>query len=211
MKQVLFWILLVVVNVASQAEEYALDTSARQDTVIFESSAKLEFIKGKTNNIVGWLRFDPQNPKERIACIFRVDLRTLKTGIALRDEHMRERHLQTDEYPYAYFELLSVEGMPDFVKEDSLYEVTAEGYFYIHGVKRKIDVALHFTVTKAGNGKSRVVIGAAFSVLLDDFNIPRPRALFYKLAEKIDVKVVMTAYSDLSPILIHLPDWQEIR
>ncbi len=53
------------------------------------------------------------------------------------------------------------------------------------------------------------MVFATFSVKLDDYGIPRPKALFMKLAETIDVSVIFTARKGLSGDRIQLPDWVE--
>jgi len=194
-----------------QAETFTLDNSAKKDSVYFRSPAKLEFIEGKTADISGSFTFDPARADSAVSGILQVDLRTLKTGIETRDGHMCERHLHTDKYPHAYFELLSIDSLPTTWQPDQSYKMIAEGFFYIHGVKRKISADI-LAVMPAGNptasGKA-INARISFKVKLDEFKIPRPKALFYKLAETIDVEAILFGYNSLAPITITLPNWPE--
>ncbi|MFQ5453137.1 MAG: YceI family protein [Candidatus Zixiibacteriota bacterium] len=137
-KNILYCSLALLLTVNIKAEEYGLNSNADTDTVFFRSPARLEFIQGKTNYIKGNFQFNPQNPGEKISGVFKVDLRTLNTGIETRDEHMRENHLHTDQYPFAFFELLEFDDIPERIIFDSIYTLIGGGYFYIHGIKRKI-------------------------------------------------------------------------
>ena len=197
---------------AVRAVEYGLDPTRGTDTVSFRSTAKLEFIEGQTNDIVGGFVYDPNDSQGKVSGVLRVDLRTLRTGIALRDEHMREKHLHTEDYPYAHFELISLGDMPEALIADSAYESQARGFFYIHGVKREITAQLKFSKEDHADGRSESIRAVAeFALTLDDFRIPRPKALFLKLAETIQVRTVFTAYISQEPPLIVLPEWPELR
>lgn len=201
---------LVTVGVAYSASSmtYHVSSTPATDTVHFQSSAKLEFVEGLTNNIVGSLDVNPDSSIGSTRGLFRVDLRTMKTGIDLRDEHMRTRHLETDKYPYAFFEISSISNAPAQLVIDSTYQLTAAGKFYIHGIWRSITVAT--TVRKTGSaGSEAMSVRARFAIKLDDFGIPRPKALFLKLAETINVEVIFTAANNLPSTEIVLPDWPE--
>lgn len=200
-------ILLTVSTI--QAETFSIDPTSGKDTVYFRSTAKLEFIEGKTNDIRGSLTFDPANLKE-VSGTLQVDLRTLKTGIDTRDGHMRDRHLHTDKYPHAFFELTGVSGLPSELTTGTVHKGTAEGWFYIHGVKRKLEAPVeisHFT----SSDEDAVMIRTSFVLKLDEYEIPRPKALFLKLAETIAVECIFTAYNNLPVRPVELPGWAEIQ
>jgi len=52
---------------------------------------------------------------------------------------------------------------------------------------------------------------AKFAIKLDDYKIDRPKALFMKLAETIEIEVVFSAYSYMAVSPIALPDWPELK
>lgn len=189
------------------AGTYGIDPASTVDTVYFRSSAKLEFIEGKTTNLTGGFTVDPENTSSGVTGLFQVDLRTLRTGIEMRDEHMRERHLQTDQYPFAYFSIEHVSGLPAALKSDITYTVSGAGMFYIHGGKRSIPLSIEVRARAGGHASDSITVRAKFSLNLDDFGIPRPRAVFLKLAETINIEVIFTAYNNLAPAAITLPDW----
>ena len=114
---------------------------------------------------------------------FYVDLSTLSTGLKLRDEHMRENHLETDDFPFAEF-TGKVEGFNPAIADSQM--VIAKGSFTIHGVSK--DIVVEGKLIKEGN---KICILAHFPVKLDDYNIKRPEFLFLKLSpeQKVTIKV----------------------
>jgi len=201
--------LLVSPNVRSA--DYAIVPKNDADTVTFNSTAKLEFIQGTTQDIEGGFSFDPSNPDGKVSGVLKVDLRTLRTGIEKRDEHMRDKHLHTKDYPYAYFEIKSVAPFPALTKFDSVYVVKAIGNFYIHGNYREVEAALQLVRKRLLSGLEAVDVRAKFSMELDKFKIPRPKALFLKLAETIEVEAVFTALQASAPSSLALPDWPKLN
>jgi polyisoprenoid-binding protein YceI len=193
---------------ATLAADYAVDPKYDSTLVQFESDGKLEFIAGKTNDLAGSFVFDPAQPRRGATGMMQVDLRTLKTGIGLRDEHMRDNHLETDKFPFAWFELTEVTGLPEAFDGEQGYEVEGKGFFYLHGIKRLIDVDLILTV-EDDTEASALKVSAKFSLFLDDFEVERPKALFLKLAERIDLEVIFLASTNNSMPDITLPNWPE--
>ena len=203
------WCLLALAS-AALAVDYSVGPPNDTDTIYFNSSAKLEFIQGTTQHINGSFSFDAGNPAEGVKGILRVDLRTLKTGIDKRDEHMRDNHLHTDKYPYAYFELLSAGALPQQMAFDSVYVVKAKGNFYIHGNFRQIAPDLQIVRKKLPAGGEALIVSAEFDLNLDEYKIARPKALFLKLAETIEIKAVFTGSSQIMAPPLELPDWPKL-
>lgn len=187
----IFSILLLSLSV--QASDYILKPELKLDTVLFESDAKLEFIAGKTNTISGSFSFDIDNPQDSVYGILKVDLTTLRTQIATRDKDMKKEYLETDKYPFAYFELTSISHMPKSLKNDSTYTFEGDGYFYMHGVKNRLKPKLKIRVP-SGEKNQKIDLTAEFFVLLEDYNIERPQLVILKVARQINLKIKFSAY-----------------
>ena len=192
------------------AEHYSLDPTYTGDTIYFNSTARLEFVGGKTQNISGMFTFDPENPEGSIGGLLAVDLRTLKTGIETRDGHMRNNHLHTEKYPFAYFQVDSLEPVISLKVADSVYTAKVSGKFYIHGVYREIEANLTIVRSLANSKSESIKVRAEFAIKLDDFKIPRPKALFLKLAETIEVVAVFRGFSGAPAGQIELPEWKQL-
>lgn len=154
------------------AQQYSADDGR----VEFISSAPLLEFSGISNHLAGLLDLDQKMVD------FYVDLNTLETGIRRRDRDMRNSYLETDKYPFAEFTgQITSEFDPKLIEAQV---VTAEGAFSLHGVERKIRV--DGTLEPIGND---LELKAEWIVLLEDYNIDRPRVLFYELSEEQRVKI----------------------
>jgi polyisoprenoid-binding protein YceI len=193
----------------ASVSNYGLLPERKSDTVHFESNARMEFIEGFTANLAGGFRVDPDNV-DSVTGVVRCDLRTLETGIKTRDGHMRDNHLHTDDFPYAYFELTAQAGLPTRLEEGKQYKATGVGKFFIHGVVREISPKLEIRRLNNYEGET-IFVTATFQIRLDDFEIPRPKALLFKLAEVITVDVRFAAHRNIKSDNIILPEWKLLK
>ena len=164
--------------------------------VVFVSKAPTETFEGKTNKMQGTLTLDPSAVGDTITVHLEVDLASLDTGKKMRNEHMRENHLETDKYPKAVFDGAAVLS-PSAAKlepgKTAAFEI--EGTFALHGVSRRLRCPAEATFTPAGKG-GKIAFKAEFPVALPDYNIKRPEFLFLKLAEVQQVTVSGVASSE---------------
>jgi len=207
---ILIFTAAMILSVSVSAESYGLDPTHSGDTVYFNSTARLEFVEGKTQIVSGMFTLDAKNPEGSIGGLLAVDLRTLKTGIETRDGHMRDNHLHTEKYPFAYFEVDSVEPVISLTVADSIYTARVIGKFYIHGVYREIEADLTIVRSLENSKSESIKVRAKFAIKLDDFKIPRPKFLFLKLAETIEVVAVFSGFTGASDVQIELPEWKKL-
>jgi len=157
--------------------------------VVFTSQAPTETFQGKTDRMQGTLTLDPVALGDSITVHLEVDLASLDTGKKMRNQHMRENHLETDKYPKAIFDgaaVLSPAGAK--LEAGKPVEFQIEGTFALHGVSRRLRCPAQATFTPAGKGGS-IAFRATFPVSLPDYKIARPEFLFLKLAEVQQVEV----------------------
>jgi polyisoprenoid-binding protein YceI len=149
--------------------------------VEFLSKASLNEFTGKSSDLNGLVDLDKN------LLDFFIDLNTLKTGIGLRDRHMRENYLETKKYPYAEF-TGKIASEIKLTKGQSK-DVTAKGKFKIHGVEREIEVPGKLTAIS----DSEIQLEAKFTVLLSDYKIDIPKVVFYELAEEqvVTIKAIL--------------------
>ncbi len=204
------FIAVFLLGSSAVAGNYSIDPTYNGDTVYFNSTARLEFVGGKTQNVTGMFTFDADIPESSISGLLAVDLRTLKTGIATRDGHMRDNHLHTEKYPFAYFEVDSLVPVISLKVADSIYTARVMGKFYIHGVYREIEAELTIVRSPANSKSESIKVRAKFAIKLDEFKIPRPKALFLKLAETVEVVAVFRGFSAAPLEQIELPEWKKL-
>ena len=116
---------------------------------------------------------------------FAVDLRTLDTGIGLRNEHLRKNYLEVDKgtgYDQAVVSEIELKGLnPDAPEGKGSFT----GSLTLHGVKKS--VAGSVDVRPAGGG---LRVKASFPVSLSDYGIPEPRYLGIGVRNTVQVEVV---------------------
>lgn len=181
---------------AQNVVTFNINDNRGRDVVTFTSKAPLETIVGKSSAITGYIDVDLNNVRQASSGRFEVELATLKTGIEMRDSHMREKFLETDKYPKAVFELTRVvEADKDTLPNQTPVDLVVEGNFTVHGVTKMITVpatVTYFKQTKETESKAPgdlLSIVCSFDVLLSDYNIDRPQFLFLKLDDKQVVQV----------------------
>jgi polyisoprenoid-binding protein YceI len=108
-------------------------------------------------------------------------LTNLKTGIALRDRHLR-KYLETDKYPDATLEVdrkkLNLPG------NDKEVEASATGDFTLHGVTKPVKFSY-----KANRTGSDYHVQALATINITDFKIEQPCYLRVCVDEDVKLKV----------------------
>lgn len=123
---------------------------------------------GRTNAFVGQILFGEDGLP--LACSrFDVDLRTLQSDSARRDNYLYDNTLETGEFPLATFVVTAVEGLDGPLAEGTETDFTMIGNLSLHGETRL--VAWETTATRDGDA----LIGtAATTFAMPDFAIKPP-------------------------------------
>jgi polyisoprenoid-binding protein YceI len=91
------YILLLVVAFLNPAPTHAQELKTSEGKIEFIFKASLNDFTGTSEKLNGLI-----NLSEGLLDFY-IDLNPLKTGIGLRDKHMRENYLETKEFPFAEF------------------------------------------------------------------------------------------------------------
>lgn len=153
-----------------------------------DSTADFEDFTGTTNVITGTVVFDPS--KRTGSGKLTINVASIKTGIDLRDEHMRsEGWLSTDKFPNATFETTRVQ----FVSGTN-YRVT--GNLTLKGVTKVIttNATVRFIKeseqTRAARFKGDLVnVKTEFKIRLSDYNVQIPAQAKGKVGEVVTIKL----------------------
>lgn len=112
--------------------------------------------------------------------VFSVPMNQFQFDKSLMQQHFNENYLESDKYPKAIFlGKMNVTGLKE--GENS---VLVSGEMDLHGVKKEIEVL--GTMTKRGD---KIAANAKFTILLKDYNIKIPKAVFYNIAEEITITI----------------------
>lgn len=151
--------------------------AVKSGKISFRSEAPFETIRASSNGLKGLLEIE----KKMFA--FKVRIESFDGfNSSLQKEHFNENYIESSKFPEATFNGKIIEDA-DFTKDGS-YTVRAKGNFTIHGVSQERIIKSDVTV-KNGN----INLQSAFSVLLEDHNIPIPKVVKDKLSSEIEVQL----------------------
>ena len=146
--------------------------------VTFTSDAPLEFIKGTSNQVIGYTIAGEGG--ELLAGEFHLPIDSLDTGIPMRDKHMQSaRWLESETYPNVVFRIAETTGIKETKSTEmfTTYEVTLIGDMTIKGVTREMSIPA--TITRMPESdKTRIrfpgdllAIRCSYPIVLSDFGI----------------------------------------
>ncbi len=195
----IFFSVILVLNAqdfkvkAKGTQTFNFDDNYGRNQVTFFSKTLLEDITGVSNQIKGNVTFEIGNVAKTLKGSFSVPVKSIKTGITLRDEHLAgEEWLNSEKYPDITFEIKKVNKVVE--KKDNRLVLSVNGEITIKGVKK--DVNGNFTLvyldeneqTKKRAPGDLLNVRGKFNLKLSDFNITH-QAIPSKVSNEIDVEV----------------------
>lgn len=112
-----------------------------------------------------------------------VPLKNLTTGIELRDEHMKNKYLDVEKYPYAILKILNADlGKNILSGPGEIKNLKTKGQLKIRGITKDVDIDLSLSF----NEKS-ISIDATTKFLITEFGIEIPSYMGIKIADEVIV------------------------
>jgi polyisoprenoid-binding protein YceI len=124
---------------------------------------------GRTQNVSGAMTIEGMTIT---ALDVTVDMTTLQSDRAQRDEQLRERGLETDRFPTAAFTLTQPIQVGHRPTDGEPIELTAVGNLMLHGVTKQVSVPVQAAIS---GGRIQAV--ASLDVALVDYAIEKPTGL----------------------------------
>ncbi len=178
-------ILAVVLSVAlsskSASAALQLKTNPENGMVEFEAIGRPSMlkIKGRGEGVSSNLQIESNTISGEI----RFSLKSLKTGIELRDDHLLNKYLQVKQFAEAKLVFSHVTLPKDWSPEKPIAtQMPFRARLNLHGVQK--DISGVYTVETAD-----LVANASFEIKLSDFNIEIPSYLGIKVADVVKIKV----------------------
>jgi polyisoprenoid-binding protein YceI len=140
-----------------------------------------------TSSLCGTLTLEPGKPA-RLTGELSIDLTTIDTGIALRNQHLREKYLEVGKGKGFDKALLSDIQLADADGAAFQGRTPFAAKLLLHGVKHP--VAGTVEIRPEGQGRR---VRAEFPLQLSDFNVAPPLYLGVGVANRLLVKVQLTA------------------
>jgi len=120
-----------------------MDKMGRNQATFF-STTPLEDISGMSTDVKGSVTFDVQDIENTLEGEIVISTASLKSGIDLRDEHLRSADwLDAEQFPEISFKIKSVENLNE-VKENIL-TANVTGEFTCHGVTKEVNSEVTLT------------------------------------------------------------------
>ncbi|MEQ9288057.1 MAG: YceI family protein [Cyclobacteriaceae bacterium] len=151
---------------------YGQKFTSDQSYIRFYSSAPIEDIEAENEGSKSVV--DLSNGQ----VVFSVPIDGFQFDKSLMQEHFNENYLESDKYPKSTFkgQILNWEN------KNGTQEVEVEGELMIHGVTRKVKLPGTIVVSPG-----EVKVESVFTVKLVDYKIKIPKAVFYNIAEEVEV------------------------
>lgn len=190
---------------ADGEQKFIVEDPANRNTVTFKSEAPLEDIIGTSNQLTGYVNFNPDNPAENGFAEFTVPVASLKTGIPLRDEHMASAGwLDEASYPEIRLKLDKVTGAELIKETDSAktFDLDVAGELTLHGVTRPVEMSARVSYlpesekTRTRLPGNLLAVRTDFQVNLADFKITGPEGssvIGAKVSETLKIEVSLFA------------------
>ncbi len=167
MKQ-LFTFLMLVCSISVSAQKY----KSSESYIRFYSEAPMEDIEATTEEATSIIDTEKGN------MVIVVPIKTFSFKKKLMQEHFNENYMETEEYPRATFK----GKLQDWNGEEGSFKSKAIGTLEVHGVTRDVTIEgdLEFDGTS-------IKVSTVFPIKLEDHSIKIPKALFYNIAEEVEV------------------------
>ncbi|MEP2024948.1 MAG: YceI family protein [Reichenbachiella sp.] len=99
---------------------------------------------------------------------------------SLMQEHFNENYMESEKYPKSTF----IGKLKNWMLFSGEKEVVASGDLTIHGVTKKVDIPAKLNIQN-----DQLIVDGVFPIALAEYKIKIPKALFYNIADTVQVTV----------------------
>ncbi|MBI3124044.1 MAG: YceI family protein [Ignavibacteriales bacterium] len=188
-------LLTLLLGINLFAQTFSVDSKDGRNQASFISDAPLEKTVGLSAGLDAAVMLNVNDITVKPMGKVKVAVNNIKTGIDLRDEHLRsEMWLNSSKYPSIEFQLTGIKNASSKKLNDGQkVNATLVGKFSAHGVTKDIEVPATLTYLKESERtKSRtpgnlLVVNTEFSIKLSDYGIMIPPMVAGKLGEEVKI------------------------
>ncbi len=149
-------------------------------------------VVGVTSEVSGEFKIDPANPAEAQIGIVQINAADLETDDNRRNNSLRRRILQTDQFEFITFEPTAIEGLPQSAAVGDTLEFMVTGDLTIRDVTKQET----FAMTVTANAEDELVGFGSTTILYADYGIAIPNVPFVASVEedvRLEIEFVATA------------------
>jgi polyisoprenoid-binding protein YceI len=181
-------------NIDSKGEQtFSFKDKMGRNQATFFSTTPLEDITGMSSDVWGTVSFDIEDVENTLNGEVLISTASLKSGIDLRDEHIRSADwLDAEQFPTISFNIKKVTGIEKI--EDNEIKVKVLGEFTAHGVTKEVEseVTLVYLeeneMTKMKAPGDLLGVRASFNINLADYGVQH-MVLGKRVSEEIEINV----------------------
>jgi len=171
MRAIFFWICLFAITLIS-AQKFKTNSTY----IKFYSDAPMEDIEAINEASVSLIDLS----KKTIAIV--IPIASFVFDKSLMQEHFNENYLESDKYPNAVFKG-TINGWNG---ENGSKNAEAAGMLEIHGITNQVTIP-----GKIEFNGDKLTLSTVFTIKLEDYKIKIPKAVFYNIAEEVEVTVTL--------------------
>ena len=183
------------------AQTFSVDSQDGRNQAAFISDAPFEKINGLASGLDATVMLNVNDITQKPMGKVKVPINNIKTGIDLRDEHLRgEMWLNAEKFPYAEFQLTGIKNPSSkTLKDGERVNAILIGKFSVHGNTRDIEVPATLSYfkendkTKAKMPGNLLVANAEFNIKLTDFGVKIPDMVVGKVSDKVIISTSFVA------------------
>jgi len=172
---------------ATPADAQTQELRVSNGRATFTSDAPLETINGTTTRVAGSVSVDLANPGAASGTLI-VPVASLRTGIALRDEHLQGANwLNAASHPNITLQVTAFEGASDFTGGERV-SFRIRGNMTIKGTTRPVNIRAQGQLRDGA-----FLVRARWRIRLSDYGVSIPAAVQAKVNNEIVVSVNIRA------------------
>ncbi len=181
-------------DINSKGEQtFSFKDKMGRNQATFFSTTPLEDISGMSTDVWGTVSFDIADVENTLKGEILISTASLKSGIVLRDEHIRSADwLDAEQFPTISFKIKEINGIEKI--EDNKLKVNVLGEFTVHGVTKEVEseVTLVYLeeneMTKMKMPGDLLGLRAKINFNLSDYGVQH-MALGKKVSDKIEINI----------------------
>jgi len=187
-----FVFIFLLLPPAGMAAVVEFDPSASSAEFLAVGRPSMMKIRGKDGKVQGKLDLAQKDNLGELT----IDLDGFDTGIAMRNQHMKEKYLQTNDPSKKHAKLVvtKFEVPADLLKNGGKADLPFAGKLNFHGEQRDVSGIL---VTEVKGDK--LTGTTKLQLNLSDYKVEIPSYLGIKVAETVDVEVSLTGKISSEP------------
>lgn len=193
--------LILYLTTNLNAQSFFVDSDDERNQATFTSDAPFEKIIGVSSGLEAMVILNKENIVDKPKGFVKVSIKNIKTGINLRDEHLRsESWLNAEQYPHSIFRLKEIlNPSSTSLTDGKKINAILVGDFTLHGITHEVKVPASITYFKESDETKMKMPGnllaasVKFTIKLTDYGIKIPSMVIGKVSEEVEIDVDFVA------------------